>query len=85
MRTTIYLTDEQVKGLAAYCAVERVSRAEAVRRAVDLLIRDQKRDAMSRSFGAWKHLGIDTDTYLRELRAEWDDRERQLWGSELQT
>jgi len=72
MRTTIYLTDEQVKGLAAYCAVERISRAEAVRRAVDLFIRERKRDAMRASFGAWKHRGIDTDTYLREIRAEWD-------------
>ncbi len=72
MRTTIYLTDEQVKGLAAYCAVERISRAEAVRRAIDLFLREQNRDAARKAFGSWKGRGIDAVEYVRELRAEWD-------------
>jgi Ribbon-helix-helix protein, copG family len=78
MRTTIYLTDEQVKGLAAYCGEERISRAEAVRRAIDLYIRERRREALRNSFGAWKHLGIDTDAYLAGIRSEWDrDWDRQ--------
>ncbi len=38
MRTTISLTDEQVRDLAVYCAEDRISRAEAVRRAIDLYL-----------------------------------------------
>ncbi|MBA4179720.1 MAG: hypothetical protein C0506_03950 [Anaerolinea sp.] len=38
-------------------AEQRADRAEAI---------------LKRTFGAWKHHGVDTDTYLAELRAEWD-------------
>ena len=38
MRTIVDLTDEQVKSLAALCAAQGISRAEAVRRAVARLL-----------------------------------------------
>jgi metal-responsive CopG/Arc/MetJ family transcriptional regulator len=78
MRTIIDLPDEQIRGLAELCAREKISRAEAIRRAVDALIEDrarcraERKAALEASFGSWKHLGIDTDTYLAEIRAEWD-------------
>jgi metal-responsive CopG/Arc/MetJ family transcriptional regulator len=78
MRTIIDLPDEQIQALADYCARERVSRAEAIRRAVNRLLADveQKRAddlaAIDAAFGLWADRGIDTDTYLAELRAEWE-------------
>lgn len=78
MRTIIDLPEEQLRALADYCASEKVSRAEAVRRAVEQLICAQRvaesdrLAAIDAAFGLWKDHGVDTDTYLRELRAEWD-------------
>lgn len=78
MRTIIELPDEQVRALADYCLREKVSRAEAIRRAVEQMVRAQQADetermaAIDAAFGLWKDRGIDTDTYLRELRVEWD-------------
>jgi metal-responsive CopG/Arc/MetJ family transcriptional regulator len=76
MRTIVDLRDDQVAALEALCAAEHISRAEAVRRAVDGLLekdnRERRRRAMAASFGMWKDRGIDTDSYLAELRSEWD-------------
>ncbi len=79
MRTIIDLTDEQLRGLAELCRKEHISRAEAIRRAIAAcLARDEGKErerVLAETFGAWKHLGVDTDTYLAEIRAEWDPRE----------
>ena len=78
MRTIIELTDEQVAALKAICAREGISRAEAVRRAVDQYVdkaegdREAARRAMDSAFGAWAKKGIDTDTYLDEIGSEWE-------------
>lgn len=78
MRTVIQLTDEQIAALRALCERRGISRAEAIRQAVDRLVEDEARKKTSRdevleaTFGAWKHRGIDTDTYLEEIRSEWD-------------
>lgn len=76
MRTIIDLPDEQIAKLAEICAEERISRAEAIRRAVgEWLARgqgDREERILEKTFGAWKHLGVDSDAYLAEIRSEWD-------------
>ena len=78
MRTIIDLPDEQVRALAMYCAREKLSRAEAVRRAVEAFVdnpdelKARRKSAIDAAFGIWKSRGVDTDTYLAELRSEWD-------------
>ena len=78
MRTIIDLTDKQIAALARRCAGEGLSRAEAIRRAVDEWLekdrRAEREAAIRDAFGLWKDRGIDTDTYLRELREEWEER-----------
>ena len=70
------LPEEHIKALAELCASEHISPAEAIRRAGDALIEERRADraeaVIQRTFGAWKHLRIDTDTHLAELRSEWD-------------
>ena len=43
MRTIIDLPEEQVRGLAALCEAQGISRAEAVRRAVARLLAEEQR------------------------------------------
>ena len=78
VRTIVELPDEQLRALADYCAREKVSRAEAVRRAVGAFvdtpdeIKARRRAAIDAAFGIWKDRGVDADTYLAELRSEWE-------------
>ena len=78
VRTIIDLPDDQIRALAAYCAREQISRAEAVRRAVGhfiaepALTRARRRAALEAAFGMWKDRGIDGVEYQRALRAEWE-------------
>lgn len=78
MRTIIDLPDAQIAQLAEYCRRERISRAEAIRRAVASLLirhnleRSQCESDLEAAFGAWKHKDIDGVEYQRSMRAEWD-------------
>jgi hypothetical protein len=35
-------------------------------------LRERRAASLKATFGMWKDRGIDTDTYLAELRSEWD-------------
>ncbi len=76
MRTIVDLRDDQVAELDEVGAEEHISRAEAVRQAVDLYLRERKRNAARRAFGSWRHKKLDGVEYTRALREEWDERER---------
>lgn len=78
MRTIVDLTDEQIEHLQRLCERKQISRAEAVRRGIDLLITQEQekelkfRRALDSVFGMWKDRGIDSLEYERELREEWE-------------
>jgi hypothetical protein len=78
MRTIVDLRDDQVAALEALCAAEHISRAEAVRQAVDLYLRERKREAFRNAFGSWRHKKLDGLEYTRAIREEWDECERGL-------
>lgn len=72
------LPEEQLRGLDAICAVERISRAEIIRRAVGAFL-DERMDreaafqrALENAAGMWKDRDIDSLELERQLRAEWE-------------
>ena len=71
MRTIIELSEEQVEALAAICAGEGISRAEAVRRAVDAWLAQRRPATMDAAFGLWRGRVDSSDGYLAALRDEW--------------
>ena len=73
MRTIIDLTEGQVAALARLCAEQGISRAEAVRRAVDRLTSEvpAPKDV---GFGVWQHTRIHARRHLDRLRGEWGAR-----------
>ncbi len=85
MRTIIDLTVEQVARLRAVAEREGISRAEAVRRAIDVayagITTDGARQARDPVFGLWKGRRIDPLRYVDRLRDEWEDRLQELHGS----
>jgi len=72
MRTIVDLPEEQVRGLDLWCQRERISRAEAVRRAVHDALSTQNSSPRADAFGAWSGKKINSREYVKSLRAEWD-------------
>jgi metal-responsive CopG/Arc/MetJ family transcriptional regulator len=74
MRTIVDLPDEQLGALARICAEQNISRAEAVRRAVGKLIKENATKQQDVGFGIWRHKPIDGRKFVEKLRSEWRDR-----------
>lgn len=72
MRTIIDLPEDQLEALDGICRRESISRAEAIRRAVDLLVRDRAAGASHAAFGLWRGArAVDGLKYQERLRREW--------------
>lgn len=84
MRTIIELSEEQLARLAEVADREGISRAEAIRRAVDAAYADVavagSRAAREAVFGLWKGRKIEALRYVDKLRDEWEDRLAELHG-----
>ena len=81
MRTIIDLEDTQVSRLDAWAKAEKVSRAEAVRRAVNLML-ERAAAPQGTGFGLWaqgdnagKGVPLERDGLVlqRAMRDEWPD------------
>jgi hypothetical protein len=83
MRILVDVPESELEALNSLSASKSVSRAELVRQAVKAFIDANRPASPSDGFGLWKGKGIDTDEYLRKIRAEWD-REWDSTKSEAQ-
>lgn len=72
MRTIVDLPDEQLGALARLCEEQNISRAEAVRRAVDRLLKENSGRDQDAAFGLWKGRRINASAHVTKLRREWD-------------
>ncbi len=72
MRTIIDLPDEQVSALAQWCDEQKISRAEAIRRALATMLANRHQAGREAAFGAWKRDKIDSRRIVEKLRKEWD-------------
>jgi hypothetical protein len=71
VRTIIDLPEEQIRALAEVCRREKVSRAEAVRRAVAEYASRHATGEADGAFGLWRGRRVDGLAYERRLRREW--------------
>jgi len=72
MRTIIELPPDQIDALDALCRRDRISRAEAIRRAVAGYVRSVPREGADPAYGLWRARRIDGLKYQNRLRREWD-------------
>lgn len=73
MRTIVDLPSEQVRKLALVCRKEKISRAEAVRRAVEHWLKGTANGGLQDYFGASKTRG-NVSKHLAQIRREWAGR-----------
>lgn len=71
MRTIVELPDAQLDALADICQREGISRAEAVRRAVQAFTDAHRPESTAAAFGLWKARRLGGLAYQRRLRREW--------------
>ena len=77
MRTIIDLPDEQLQALDGLCRRDGISRAEAVRQAVALLMQQHSASRSGLAFGLWqRRRGGDGLAYQEKMRREWAPRGR---------
>ena len=70
MRTIVEIPESDIKTLDILCHTFHISRAEAIRRAVNLYIEESKPELES-AFGLWKKEKINSLKYEQKLRSEW--------------
>jgi metal-responsive CopG/Arc/MetJ family transcriptional regulator len=71
MRTIVELPEEQLRALTELCRRQKISRAEAIRRAVAEYARRRLAAESGRAFGIWRGRRVDGLAYERRLRREW--------------
>ena len=73
MRTIVDLPEKQVQALARVCQQEKISRAEAVRRAVaGWVAAATPPPSEAAGFGLWRHKKLKARQHVDRLRAEWE-------------
>lgn len=70
MRTIVDIPEHQLAALGELCERERISRAEAVRRALEAMLALEQPRNREKSFGQWSQRG-DSRGMVRKLREEW--------------
>ena len=70
VRTIVDLPQEQIRKLTLFCRREKISRAEAVRRAVERFLRGSSASDLRSFFGASKTRG-NISRHVAKLRREW--------------
>jgi metal-responsive CopG/Arc/MetJ family transcriptional regulator len=70
MRTIIDLPDHQVAALAALCEREHISRAGAIRRALEVMLTEKQSVARETAIGSWRGRG-DSRATIEGIREEW--------------
>jgi hypothetical protein len=71
MRTIVDIPVEQLRQLSDLCRREDLSRAEAIRRAIALLLNGAL-PPPDEAFGLWRDHGTEGVEYQQRLRKEWD-------------
>lgn len=72
MRTIVDLPDDQLSALTEICRNRGISRAEAVRRAIAEMLKNQESLSREDTFGAWSGKKRDSRAFVREIRKEWE-------------
>jgi len=73
MRILIDIPENKLEKLAILCHSKEISRAEAVRRAVEKYLEQYSSEDSRKVFGLWKNRKINSRQYQQKLRSEWDE------------
>jgi Arc/MetJ-type ribon-helix-helix transcriptional regulator len=83
VRTQVYLTEEQERGLKQLAASSGRKQSELIREAIDRLLSEKRQRNWLKSlepmFGMWADRP-EMDHFVRDLRSQADERLAEKWG-----
>ena len=65
------MPEETLKRIEEVAARKKISRAEFIRQAIELALKDEAKASFEAAYGAWKDFPEDGVDYQRQLRGEW--------------
>lgn len=71
MRTIVEIPRDKIQILDKLCLIQKISRAEMIRRAIDKMLIDTSGIRRETGFGSWKRKKINSLKYEESLRSEW--------------
>jgi metal-responsive CopG/Arc/MetJ family transcriptional regulator len=71
MRTIVELPGDQLTDLDALCRRDRISRAEAIRRAVAAMLAERGRGQAADAFGLWRDRAAELEDAVETQKREW--------------
>ena len=72
MRTIVDIPKSALETLTELSRQDNISRAEAIRRAINLYIKSKHGEEKGEAFGLWRSRAIDGRQYEDRLRDEWE-------------
>ncbi len=72
MRVLVDMPDRDLQHLNRISKLDKVSRAEVIRRAITAYIAPRKGSGIDKAFGIWADMKEDALEYQERMRREWD-------------
>lgn len=72
MRALVDIPEQDLQHLNRIGKLDKVSRAEVIRRAITAYIAPRTGSGIDEAFGAWADRKEDSQEYLEKLRREWE-------------
>ena len=83
VRTQVYLTEDQERGLKRLAASSGRKQSELIREAIEGYLAERQpkdwKEALEACFGMWADRDDVADLHER-IRREWDERLKRVWG-----
>ena len=71
MRTIVEIPDGKLDEISRYCKVRGISRAKAIRDAIEMMLTEKSVLEREKGFGLWRGKKLEAEKFLDGIRGEW--------------
>ena len=71
MRTIVEIPDGKLDEISRYCKVRGISRAKAIRDAIEMMLTEKGVLEREKGFGLWREKKLEAGKFLAGIRGEW--------------
>jgi len=71
MRTIVEIPDGKVDEISRYCKIRGISRAKAIRDAIEMMLIEKSVLEREKGFGLWSGKKLEAGKFLDGIRGEW--------------
>jgi metal-responsive CopG/Arc/MetJ family transcriptional regulator len=71
MRTIVEIPDGKLDEISRYCKIRGISRAKAIRDAIEMMLTERSVLEREKGFGLWSGKKLEAGKFLDGIRGEW--------------